>query len=139
MIRPVRADERAGLLGIWARAVDATHDFLTSEDRREIEALVADWLVEADLLVAVDGADRPLAFMGLSETHIDALFVEPAAHGRGIGRALVEHAGRPATVDVNEQNAGAVAFYRRLGFVQTGRSDTDDGGRPYPLLFLRRD
>ncbi|MEM7603285.1 MAG: hypothetical protein AAF357_17970, partial [Verrucomicrobiota bacterium] len=28
-------------------------------------------------------------------------------------------------VDANEQNAGAVAFYRRVGFVQTDRSALD--------------
>jgi putative acetyltransferase len=39
-------------------------------------------------------------------------------------------------VDVNEGNPGALAFYRRLGFTQTGRSPLDGAGRPYPLLHL---
>jgi putative acetyltransferase len=41
------------------------------------------------------------------------------------------------TVDVNEQNTQGVGFYRHLGFVETGRSETDDQGRPYPLLHLK--
>ena len=51
---------------------------------------------------------------------------------------LAERVGLPATVDVNEQNHGAVGFYRHIGFEVTGRSDLDDQGRPYPLLHLRR-
>jgi putative acetyltransferase len=41
------------------------------------------------------------------------------------------------TVDVNEQNAAAVAFYQACGFVNEGRSELDESGRPYPLLHMR--
>jgi len=41
-------------------------------------------------------------------------------------------------VDVNEQNDQAVGFYRKMGFTETGRSPTDDDGRPYPLLHMVR-
>ena len=36
-------------LQIWRDAVDATHGFLTPEDRVEIDALVEDWLPTASL------------------------------------------------------------------------------------------
>jgi putative acetyltransferase len=39
---------------------------------------------------------------------------------------------------VNEQNEGACAFYRKLGFRQVGRSELDDSGRPFPILHLAR-
>jgi putative acetyltransferase len=58
-----------------------------------------------------------------------------------VGRALVEAAlaAEPdLTVDVNEQNPGALAFYLRMGFVARGRSERDGQGRPYPLLHLGR-
>ena len=57
--------------------------------------------------------------------HMDALFVDPAAHGQGVGRSLVEHAiarHGAITTDVNAQNPGALGFYRAMGFVETGRS-----------------
>jgi putative acetyltransferase len=41
------------------------------------------------------------------------------------------------TVDVNEQNTGAVAFYEACGFVVEGRSALDESGRAYPLLHMR--
>lgn len=40
-------------------------------------------------------------------------------------------------VDVNEQNEGAVGFYRRLGFEVYDRSERDGQGMPYPLLHMR--
>ena len=55
-------------------------------------------------------------------------------------RFLVEHARATRgelTVDVNEQNTGAVDFYAACGFVVEGRSELDGTGRPYPLLRMR--
>lgn len=77
---------------IWCRSVDATHDFLSAQDRAEIEVQVRTFLPEAPLWVATDANDVPLAFMLLSEHHLEALFVDPDARGTGVGRKLVEHA-----------------------------------------------
>jgi putative acetyltransferase len=141
-IRRSRRDEVPRLLDLWRASVRATHDFLAPADFVELEHLVATrYLPEAELLLAVDAADRPLAFMGLTGSHLDSLFVDPACRGGGLGRALVGHAASlhpRLTVDVNEQNAQAVGFYAHLGFRRIGRSDTDDAGRPYPLLHLQR-
>ncbi len=139
-IRPSRPEDGTHVLAIWRRAVDATHDFLTAGDRAAIDAEVCAFLPEAPLLLAVDAADQPLAFLLLDGGHMEALFVDPARHGGGIGRALVAHAlalHPKLTVDVNEQNRQAVGFYRHLGFAETGRSALDGQGRPYPLLHLR--
>jgi putative acetyltransferase len=125
---------------IWRRAVDATHDFLSAEDRRDIEVSVSEFLPKADLWLASQGHGSAVGFMMLSGAHMDALFVHPDYHGIGVGRALVEHARRRClvlTTDVNEQNEQAVGFYRRLGFTCIGRSAFDHQGRPYPLLHLR--
>ncbi len=54
-------------------------------------------------------------------------------------KRLVEHALTLApglTTNVNEQNAQAVGFYKKMGFKVTGRSEVDDLGKPYPLLNL---
>ena len=124
---------------IWSRAVVATHVFLSPEDFAAFSELVrTEYATHASLLLAESGG-RVLGFMGMTENTIDSLFVEPDDFGRGVGRALVDQArtiGVPLRVDVNEQNAGARAFYERLGFVVLGRSEVDDHGRPYPLLHL---
>ncbi|MFY3976613.1 acetyltransferase [Achromobacter xylosoxidans] len=130
----------ARIVDIWRRAVDATHDFLSPRDRRDIEAEVVAFLPAATLDLAVDADDRALAFMLLDGSHMEALFVDPDARGTGVGRALVEYALRRypgLSTDVNEQNAQAIGFYERLGFERTGRSERDGQGRAYPLIHLR--
>lgn len=141
-LRPNRRDEAPVLFDLWSGAVAATHQFLKPEDLDKIARIVRDDYLPfaAGLIVAAAGEnDRPVGFMELDGDHIDALFVENSCRRQGIGRRLVAHARalHPfLTVDVNEQNEGAVAFYRRLGFRRTGRSPTDSEGRPYPLLHL---
>jgi putative acetyltransferase len=140
-IRASRANDVPRLFEIWQGAVAATHDFVSREAKAEIAGIVREqYLPNAPLWVIVEEAGRPLGFMGMTGATMDSLFIDPAHHGRGLGRAMVEHARALApelSVDVNEQNQGAVAFYRRLGFREVGRSPTDDSGRPYPLLHLR--
>jgi putative acetyltransferase len=139
MIRPSRPDEGARIIQIWRGAVDATHDFLKAGDRLAIDEMVCGFLPQAPLWLAVDENDYPLAFMLIVEGHMEALFVDPARRGTGIGAALVKHglALHPKmTTDVNEQNDQAVRFYERMGFRRTGRSPIDGQGRPYPLIHL---
>jgi putative acetyltransferase len=131
--------DAAAVVDIWRRAVDATHDFLLPEDRQAIEAEVAVFLPQAPLRLAIDDTGRPVGFMLLDGNHMEALFIDPDARGKGVGRALVEDAlaqQAGLTTDVNEQNRQAIGFYERMGFVRTGRSPTDGQGRPYPLIHL---
>ena len=141
-IRRSRHDEGEKLVAIWRRSVDATHDFLSKEYRVELETLVSSFLPEAPLWVAVTEKDEPIAFMLLTGEHMDALFVDPMVRGCGVGKLLIEHALTLApklTTNVNEQNEQAVGFYQKMGFKVTGRSETDDLGKPYPLLNLVHD
>lgn len=134
-----RPDEGDRVIEIWRRAVDATHDFLTPEDRLAIDKMVCGFLPQASLWLAVDEDEYPLAFMLIDGGHMEALFVDPVRRGTGIGAALVQHglALHPKmTTDVNEQNNQALGFYERMGFKRTGRSPIDGQGRPYPLIHL---
>ncbi|MBD3760052.1 acetyltransferase [Rhizorhabdus sp.] len=128
------------MLAIWRDAVDATHDFLSVEDRAIIDDEVSAFLPQAPLWVAVDSRNRPIGFMLIDGNHMEALFIDPLWHGKGVGRALVAHGlarTSAMTADVNEQNRQAVGFYERLGFVPIGRSALDGQGSPYPLIHLR--
>ena len=139
-IRPSRPDEGQRALEIWRRAVDATHDFLSADDRQAIEDMVSDFLPQAPLWLAVDENDHPWALMLLDQGHMEALFVDPARRGTGLGSALLRHAltlHPRLSTDVNEQNPQALGFYQKMGFQPTGRSALDGQGRPYPLIHLQ--
>lgn len=40
-------------------------------------------------------------------------------------------------VTVNEQNPQAVGFYEHMGFVTYKRTELDEEGNPYPLLYMK--
>ena len=143
-IRRARAADLDTLIALWERSVRATHDFLTETDIGALRPLVGEALSDdaLELWVLTARTDVPIGFMGLAGQDIAALFLEPAHRGQGGGRRLVAHAqqlrGGQLTVDVNEQNPAARGFYEALGFVVVDRSPLDDGGRPFPILHMRR-
>lgn len=139
-IRISRPDDGERAIEIWRHAIDATHHFLTPEDRQAIDAMVCDFLPKVPLWLAVDANDYPLEFMFIDNGHMEALFVDSEYLGMGIGAMLVRHglALHPSrTTDVNEQNVQASGFYEKMGFQRTGRSALDGQGRPYPLIHLK--
>lgn len=126
------------LAGIWKRSVVATHKFLTKEAINEIEsALIPDYFPYVDLYAVVDN-DITAGFIGLNSDRIEMLFVDSDRLGRGYGTSLIAFARRNGAtkVDVNEQNPNALGFYLANGFEVTGRDDTDEAGRPYPILHM---
>ena len=141
-IRRGTPTDRDVLFDVWLRSVEATHAFVSEADIQSFKPLVRDYLASTDtefwVLCTADGAVA--GFMGLHGPTLESLFLAPEFHRRGGGRRLVEHARTlhgELTVDVNEQNAPARAFYEACGFVLEGRSDLDETGRPYPLLHMR--
>lgn len=140
-IRPsIGADEYPALVRIWESAVRATHDFLAPADFGRIKArLASDYFPAVELMVA-DADGRAVGFAGALGGNLEMLFVAAAHRGRGVGASLLAHAITEhgvTTVDVNEQNGPAVGFYLHRGFRVVGRSETDEAGRPYPLLHLQ--
>lgn len=140
-IRTATPADQDALVDLWERSVRATHTFLTEDDIASLLPLVRDSALAAlELWVLCDAANAPIGFMGLSGSRLEALFLAPEHFRKGGGRLLVEHARRlkgSLTVDVNEQNPSARRFYEACGFVVVGRSEVDEGGRPFPLLHLR--
>ncbi len=126
------------LVGIWERSVRATHTFLSESDIAEIrEALIPAYFPCVEVF-AVKESGVLRAFIGLHGNKIEMLFVDAAFRGCGYGSVLIDFAiGNGAdSVDVNEQNPDALAFYQRKGFNIIGRDETDDSGRPFPILHL---
>ena len=128
------------LTQVWEASVRATHHFLRPGDVEQIRAYVPQAIGGVEkLAAALDEQGRPVGFLGVDGEMIEMLFLSPSVRGTGLGRAMVEHEVRvfgAGKVNVNEQNTGARGFYEHLGFSTCRRTDTDDQGRPYPILYM---
>lgn len=123
---------------IWERSVRATHAFLDDAAINEIKAaLIPNYFPNVELY-AVSDNDSLVGFIGLRGDLIEMLFIDSDSRGCGYGSSLIGFAiDRGAVnVDVNEQNPSALSFYLAKGFRIIGRDNTDDAGRPYPILHL---
>lgn len=128
------------ITALWEASVRATHHFLSEDDILFFKPLIREqYLFAVDVYCIRDEEGRILGFLGTSAEKVEMLFIHPRSRGRGLGKALLQFSVftlQRKIVDVNEQNKGAVAFYRKFGFTVMGRSETDGLGKPYPLLTL---
>lgn len=130
------------LTTIWEDSVRASHLFLSEAEIQEIKAYVPQALTGVSrLLVAERAPGQPVAFMGIEGPRLEMLFLSPAERGAGLGRQLLEYGIRHyhlQELTVNEQNPQAVGFYQHMGFETYRRTDCDEQGGPYPLLYMKR-
>ena len=130
------------LLRVWEDSVRATHIFLSNGEIINIREYVPQALTGiAHLIIAEDDAGEPVAFMGIQEGSLEMLFIENAQRSKGLGRKLLEYGIEKHAVErlaVNEQNPQAKGFYEHMGFAVYKRTDLDEQGNPYPLLYMSR-
>ncbi len=129
------------LVKIWEDSVRATHLFLSDTEVNQIKEYVPQVLSGVKhLIVAENESDKVIAFMGIENGRLEMLFLSPAERGRGIGKQLIQYGILNygiMEVTVNEQNPQAVGFYEHLGFKTYKRTDCDEEGNPYPLLYMK--
>ena len=78
--------------------------------------------------------------MGIQNNRLEMLFISPQERGKGIGKQLVQYGIQNYGINevtVNEDNPQAVGFYKHLGFETYKRTDFDEEGNPYPLLYMK--
>lgn len=130
------------LLEVWERSVRATHLFLSDGEVKSIKAYVPQALANvAHLIVAENETRVPVAFMGVEDGVLEMLFIDPEERGKGLGRQLITCGIEKYGIErlaVNEQNPQAKGFYEHMGFIVYKRTETDEQGNPYPLLYMSR-
>lgn len=130
------------LLEIWENSVRATHLFLSNSEIKSIKEYVPEALNGvAHLMIAEDEAGRPIAFMGVENGSLEMLFIAPDERGKGLGRLLIQYGIENYAVErltVNEKNPQAKGFYEHMGFQVYKRTELDEQGNPYPLLYMSR-
>ena len=124
------------LVEVWQRSVQATHLFLSVSEIAAIRTYVPQALCGVEhLIVAQDESGTPIGFMSVQENRL----LDPEARGQGLGaRLLCLGMEQYSELTVNEQNPAAAGFYRHMGFAVYRRSELDEQGGPYPILYMRR-
>ena len=124
------------LVEVWQRSVQATHLFLSVPEIAAIRTYVPQALCGVEhLIVAQDESGTPIGFMSVQENRL----LDPEARGQGLGaRLLCLGMEQYSELTVNEQNPAAAGFYRHMGFAVYRRSELDEQGGAYPILYMRR-
>lgn len=130
------------LLKVWESSVRATHLFLSEDEIENIKKYVPQALKEIPFLIVAENEDQiPVGFMGIAGRHLEMLFVSDEERGKGLGRELLAYGIEKYAVNdlaVNEQNPLAKGFYEHMGFAVYKRTECDEQGNPYPLLYMKR-
>ena len=72
---------------------------------------------------------------------IEMFFIASQSRGKGIGKKLLQKAEKDfhaIEVVVNEQNSQARGFYEHMGFEVLDRSEPDEQGGSFPILYMKK-
>lgn len=129
------------LVLVWEDSVRATHLFLSDSEITNIKGYVPEALANVPVLLAAEEAGQLVGFMGIADSMLEMLFIANAQRGQGIGRQLLQYGFDKyaiSQVTVNAQNPLARQFYEHMGFVVYKRTELDEQGNPYPLLYMQK-
>src|SRR6516165_9854874 len=137
------ADEDASV-ALWLRTWQAAYPELDFAER-------LDWwrrrwrdelLPAAKVTIAeTDGAMIGFVTVDPRTLYLDQIVVAPEHWRSGVGATLIAEAKRLSPngldLDVNTDNARAIAFYRKLGFAITGAGENPISGKPVHRMSWR--
>ncbi len=143
IVRPARPDDVPALAAIAERSYRAAFadilegEVLAGRDAAFFaERFASSW---ERMLVALQ--DGPMGFLLVTDGHIDMLFMDPDASGRGGGALLLKEAeARGAkSLECFRDNHGARRFYERQGWRVAREYEREFAGRSRSFVFYVKD
>ena len=143
MIRKFETRDLDTVMQIWLHGNLDAHAFIAASFWTEHFEMVRDMLPQAELYVHENEDTQQIdGFIGLTENHIEGIFVAKAARSKGIGKALLDYVkSRKPRLDLSvyQKNERALAFYRREQFVvQSEGIDGDTNEAEIQMLWTRQ-
>ena len=135
-LRPYRSEDEDALIALWQRSWQQAYPSI------DFAARVPWWrerwrneLVPKAAIVVAERAGAPVGFVTIDASgYLDQLVVAPDHWGSELATVLVNEAKRRSpdriTLLVNKDNARAIRFYERNGFVHAGEDVNPTSGRP---------
>jgi len=135
-LRPYRAEDEDALIALWQRTWQQAYPSI------DFTARVKWWrerwrseLVPKAAIIVAEQEGAPVGFVTIDASgYLDQLVVAPDRWGSELAVRLVDEAKRRSpdriTLLVNKDNARAIRFYERNGFVRAGEDVNPTSGRP---------
>jgi putative acetyltransferase len=135
-LRPYAATDEDAAIALWLETWQHAYPSI------DFAARVTWWrerwdkeLVPNANIVVAEQADALIGFVTIDATgYLDQLVVGPEHWGSELGNALMDEAKRLSpqgiTLKVNTDNARAIRFYERNGFVDAGSDVNPTSGKP---------
>ena len=135
-LRPYRSEDEDAAIELWR------HTWQQAYPSIDFAARVPWWrerwrneLVPNAAIIVAEQADTLIGFVTIDlKGYLDQLVVSPACWGSDLGNALVNEAKRLSpdhiTLLVNIDNARAIRFYERNGFVRGGETVNPGSNKP---------
>jgi len=131
IIRKYNNEDLASVLSVWEKASQLAHSFLPEDFiAQERINLPNVYLPAADTWVT-EFEGKVVGFISLIGNEVGGLFVDPAFHGIGLGRSLMNKARElhgDLVVEVFEKNTIGREFYNKYGFSLKSRYHHKDSG-----------
>jgi putative acetyltransferase len=119
MIRKYQPTDMEAIIDTWYQASMVAHPFLDpkfiEQEKHNIEHVylpnTETWVFEKE--------DEVVAFIGMIDNEVGAIFAKPQFHGTGIGTRLMDYVAdmhQTLEVEVFENNSIGRAFYEKYGF-----------------------
>ena len=143
MIRKFETQDLGTVMQIWLHGNLDAHAFIAASFWTEHFEMVRDMLPQAELYVHENEDTQQIdGFIGLTENHIEGIFVAKAARSKGSGKALLDYvkSRRPRLdLSVYQKNERALVFYRHEQFVvQSEGIDGDTNEAEIQMLWTRQ-
>jgi putative acetyltransferase len=135
-LRPYRPDDEDAAIALWLKTWQEAYPLI------DFAARVPWWrerwrseLVPNAAIIVAEAAGALVGFVTIDgEGYLDQLVVAPEHWGSKLADTLVDEAKRlspdSVTLLVNDDNARAIRFYERNGFVRAGKDINPTSGRP---------
>ena len=143
-LRPYQARDEDAAVALWLRTWQAAYPHIDFAARLAWwRARWRDELVPAAAIVIAETKDVMAGFVTVDARtlYLDQIVVAPEHWGSGAGAALIAEAKRLSPhgldLDVNTDNARAIAFYDKCGFVIAGAGKNPISGKPVHRMSWR--
>lgn len=141
MIRELRKVDINKVAEIWLDTNIKTHYFISAQYWKSNFELVKELLLQATVYVYEDKQEIQ-GFIGLSNEHIEGIFVSAEMQSQGIGKILLNYVKgkrNKLILNVYQKNTRAISFYQREGFeIQYSGLDEATGEKDYVMAWQQK-